>query len=438
MQQPDPRIDRHRGAVYRAEDVVASVMRSSSRRVRVDGAVLTLPDEVRFGELGAIRSFVDGVLADPRTTARFPGRGPVRVEPGRGFRRATYADGVIHIPSVDRRGSWAMTRSVVLHEVAHHLAGEPGHGRAFRAALLHLVSLHVGPAAASLLGQLFEPLDALPEVLAARPGDPGADQVRRLAALLAKAESTQSAQEAEAYLAKAALVAQRHSIDLAVAALGAPADRTVPTHRMITIGEPRRALNTLLVSLYVAIARAWSVRVDIGAGSTYVVGYGMPADLDQVESVFATSSTVMLGGARAHARSDAWRGTTYRPAGGGPAKPVTSAVARNAFCVGFIERIGERMAESARRARQEAIRQERDRSAEGDDGSGAAPSVEVALRSRDLAVGDYHRATSHARGTWRGSATGSGTAGVSRRAGRRAADQYGRHGVAGGRRAIES
>ena len=208
---------------------------------------------------------------------------------------------------------------------------------------------------------------------------------------------------------------------------------------MLTIGEPRRALNKLLVSLLVATARAWSVRVDIGHGSTYVLVYGMPADLDRVEAVFATASAMMLTRAQEHVRSGQWRGTTYRPPEGGPARPVTAAVARNAFCLGFIHRLGRNLDEAARLARSGAgggstlTRESRER-------TGTEPTahrVDLALRARDLAVTDYHRATSRARGTWRGSSSGAGTAAQSRRAGERAADEFGRRGVAGGTRAIE-
>ena len=434
MAHQDPRVDRSRGAVYQAEDSVASVMRRPHRMVRVGASVVTLPEEVRFGTLVAIQGFVDAVLADATLSGQFPDRGPVVVEVRRGFRMATYSHGRIHIPAADPRGRWALTRSVVLHEVAHHLSGVPGHGASFRAALVALYDRHVSPGAGELLRHLFAPIEAVPELVDAEIGPD--EQVRRVAALLAKAESTASAEEAEAYLAKAALVAQRHSVDMAVAAMGPDAHPEGPTHRMLTIGEPRRALNKLLVSLMVATARAWSVRVDIGHGSTYVLVYGMPADLDRVEAVFATASAMMLTRAQQHVRSGQWRGTTYRAPEGGPARPVTAAVARNAFCLGFIHRLGRNLDEAARQARSGGGAGS-DRQAP----TGAEPTpqrVDLALRARDLAVTDYHRATSRARGTWRGSASGAGSAAQSRRAGERAADEFGRRGVAGGRRAIGS
>ena len=430
MQQQDPRVDRSRGAVYQAEDSLASIMRRTHRAVRVGRRVVTLPAEVRFAGVDEVQGFVDRVLARSAADGGID-HGPVRVQVRRGFRMATYSDGQINIPAADPRGRWALTRSVVLHEIAHHLTAQPGHGRAFRATLATLYEQHVGAGAADLLRHLFAPIDAVPE-LGDAEGSPD-EQVRRVAALLAKAESTANGEEAEAYLAKATIVAQRHSVDMAVAAMAPGAERAAPTHRMLTIGEPRRALNKLLVSLLVATARAWSVPVDIGHGSTYVLLYGLPSDLDRVEAVFATASAMMVSGSAEHVRSGGWRGSRYRPPEGGPAKPVTAAVARNAFCLGFIQRLGHNLELAERQARTAA------QSSPTGDGesnrSGAQDRVDLALRAREVAVDGYHRSASRARGTWRSTASGAATASASRRAGERAADQYGRKGVPTGSRA---
>ena len=432
MQQQDPRVDRSRGAVYQAEDSVATIMRRPHRAVRLGRSVVTLPEEVRFGTLTAIQSFVDAVVADAVDSGAFADRGPVTVQVRRGFRMATYSAGTINIPAADPRGQWALSRGVVLHETAHHLAGEAGHGPRFRAALVELYRRHVSPGAAELLAHLFAPIDAVPDPRAAAPYED--DQVRRVAALLAKAEGTANADEAEAYLAKAAQVAQRHSVDMAVAAMSTEQRGQEPTHRMLTIGEPRKRLNKMLISLLVSIARAWAVRVDIGHGSTYALVYGMPADLDRVESVFSTASSMMLSRAQAHVRSGTWRGTTYRPPEGGGPRPVTGAVARNAFILGFITRLGRNLEVASSAARAGAA----EPAAGAPPDSAGADRVEVALRARDLAVIEYHRASSRARGTWRGTTSGAGSAMASRRAGERAADDYGRPGVGGRRPAIES
>ncbi len=429
MQTQDPRVDRYRGAVYQAEDTIASVMRRPHRAVRIGRHVLTLPAEVRFGSLAGVQGYVDQVLMVPETVAQYAAPAPVRVQSRRGFRKATYSAGTINIPAADPRGRWALSRAVVLHEVAHHLAAVPGHGREFRAALLHLYRLHLGADASTLLAHLLAPVEHLPDPVDSAVED---DQVRRVSALLAKAESTSSAQEAEAYLAKAGLVAQRHSVDMALAALDRHAAPDSPTHRMLTIGEPRRALNKRLVSLLIAIAHAWGVRVDIGPGSTYVLVYGMSADLDRVESVFATASSVMQTKAHDHIESGRWRGTSYRPIDGSPARPVTAALARNAFCIGFVSRLGHNLTHAAAAAR----RGDPATGVPRADPTGRTNRVDVALRARELAVSDYHRAASNAKGTWRGSASSAGSATHSRRAGERAADEYGRSSVAGARKSL--
>lgn len=454
MDEPsDPRIDRSRGAVYVAEDRVASAMDGPVRAVQLDGVRLQLPAAVHFGTLEAMQRYADAVLGHPATTSRYPGRGGVAVVPKRGFRSASYSGGVVHVPIADRRGRWALRDTVLLHEVAHHLAPGDGHGPAFRAALVHLYDTQLGHGPAQLLRRQLEHLEHLPDPDAEAAGRPP-DAVRRVAALLAKAESTANTHEAEAYLARAAIVAQRHSIELAVTALGPRPHQQTPTHRMVSIGEPRRALNNRLVSLLLAIARAWEVRVEIGPSSTYVLVYGMPDDLDQVESVFATASTVMVTRAAEHVRSGAWRGTVYHPPGGAALRPVTAAVARTAFCLGFTHRLGERLGHAQQQARREARREargaaggagptpgdQRGRGSAGaasESGPGRAAGVDLALRERARAVADYHRAASRARGTWRGSASAAGSALGSTRAGARAADQYGARQVGGPRRALE-
>ena len=430
MHSDDPRVDRGRSAVYQAEESIARIMRGSRRSVRLGRAVVVLPAEVRFGTLDAIQRFVDAVLSDPPTCAQYPGRGPAQVESRRGFRCATYESGRIRVPDSDPRGRWALTRSVVLHECAHHLAGAPGHGPQFRGALSHLYRAHLGEGAATLLEHLLAPLDDLPDV------DPGRDDQppsqRRVAALLAKAQSTTSAEEAEAYLAKAALVAQRHSVTLAVGAWSASGTPGTPTHRMLPIGQPRARSNPHLVALLLAIARSWSVPVDIGQGSTYCLLYGMPADLDQVEAIYVSASALMARRAEEHVRSGSWRGTLYRPEPGEPDRPVTATVARNAFCMGFVERVRRRLALGARDARSQS--DIRDPAGGLDAGSmaGTATSragVDLALRARDLAVTDYHRQITRARGLWRGSSSAAGAALASRHAGARAADELDRRGL---------
>lgn len=423
-----PQVDRSRGAVYQAEESVARVMRSRHRTVRVDGAILRLPQEVQFGTLATVQAYVDRVVAEASGSGTLPDRGPVVVAKRRGFGRATYAGGTISIPAADPRGRWALTRGVVLHEVGHHLAGEQGHGPAFRSTVVELYRRHVSPDAAHLLGQLFAPIDQLPDPISGNADD---SYTRRVAGLLAKAEGAASVDEAEAYLAKASLVAQRHSVDLALAALSERGRVEKPTHRMLTIGDPRRHLNPMLTNLLITIGQSWDLRADIGPGSTYVILYGLPGDLNQVESLFGTAATVMVQRARQHVQAGAWRGTSYLKAGAHDPRPVTAAVARNAFILGFIARLAGHLGSASRQAHDVAAH-----AVPGAGVAAAGAGVDVALRAREVAIADYYASTTRARGTWRGSASHAASATLSHRAGERAADDFQRPQIADRRRAI--
>ncbi|MGV1003661.1 MAG: TIGR04338 family metallohydrolase [Candidatus Nanopelagicales bacterium] len=418
--------DRQRGAVYWAESQLARIMDRPPRKVRIGGAVLTLPEPRILGSLAHAQQYVDEVLA--RRGGPTGRAAPLEVVAKRGFRTATYQAGQIHIPTPDGRGRWALAEPVLLHEIAHHLArqaGGTGHGSQFRSELVTLYEQQLGASSARLLSQLFAPLDKVPEPAA--PAEP-APVARRVGALLAKAEATDSEPEAQAFLTKATALAQRHSIDLAVAGAAGEVAPEVPTHRMIDIGPPRGAANKLLVSLLLRIANPWKVPVDIGPGSVYVLVFGLPKDLAEVERFFTTASTVMFTQADSHVRGGSWRGTKYyggsTSAGPLPAKLVTARIARTAFCTGFVTRLGQLLAASARVTVAETVSL----------GAGA----ELALQRKDLVVKHYHQAVSSARGSWQGPTSTAATAKVSRTAGARAADSMQRSGVASGRQALTS
>lgn len=326
-----------------------------------------------------------------------------------------------------------MAQTVVLHELAHHLSGGSGHGSHFREALVHLYSLHLGAPTAELLQTFFQPLADLPEERRQSESDPA---LRRVGALLAKATATQSEAEAQAYLSKATIIAAKHSVDLAVAALdlqGQGAGRPEPTHRMVTVGRPGAQSNKMLVELFVRLARNFGIAVDIGPRSTYLLAYGLPIDLDHLEAIFAAATAVMITQAGDHVRTGQWRGQQYAARdrdGRVVTRPVTARVARNAFYIGFIERVSAGAVGSGGHGG-------RDRNATPAAGQPDATRQELALRHKEVMIRDYHRRTTRARGTWRGSATTAGAAAGSRRAGQRAGEAFGRSGLPGtGRRAL--
>ncbi len=136
------------------------------------GSRMVVPQQRRFGDLAAIRRYVDHVLGLAEVRAAHPDAGPVTVRERAGQRRAHYepASATIAIPL---REAWAARESVVLHEVAHHLAcslsvgpGDPArsdprqradwHGATFRQAMCGLVAAVLGPEAALLLRTGYE------------------------------------------------------------------------------------------------------------------------------------------------------------------------------------------------------------------------------------------------------------------------------------------
>lgn len=136
--------DRYRQAVYRAEDQwSATIDRGGS--VDFFGSVVDVPVQLRFGSLPDVQAYVSQICQ--HVAVESP-----RVRHRKGGRRAHYRAGEIAIPSDQ---PWAMRESVVLHELAHHLAvltaDDHTHGTLFVTSMLSLVSTRLGDEAHLLL-----------------------------------------------------------------------------------------------------------------------------------------------------------------------------------------------------------------------------------------------------------------------------------------------
>ncbi len=247
----------------------------------------------------------------------------------------------------------------------------------------------------------------------------------RIAALLAKAERTDNPDEADAYLTKAQLLATLASIDLASARnFTRNAESTSPITRTITIGEKGKRANTHLVNLFVVVAHSNSAHVDVARDSTYVLCFGMPSDLDSIETLFASIAVQMTSQANAYVTSGSWRGEVFdgRVRVNGKItrrrREFTAQTARAAFYRAYILRIDERL----RDGRNQAI-QESDRVNVGHIHAGGESGALV-LAGKEKAVAEFHRRTSQARGSWSGY-SGSATAhsGSAASAGRTAASR---------------
>ncbi len=116
--------------------------------------------------------------------------------------------------------------------------------------------------------------------------DSAADQrmLARIRALLAKAESTDFPEEAEAFTAKAQQLMARHSIDHALLAAKA-GGRDEPVTRRIGIDNPYEAPKSLLLQVVAESNRCRSVWMKRYGLATVV---GFPADLDSVELLFTS------------------------------------------------------------------------------------------------------------------------------------------------------
>lgn len=144
--------DRQRARVYRAEDCWAlrlDAARRGAGRAQVAGSSVLLPSELLFGSMDAAQAYADDRLGGWTV----PG---VRLRVRRGQAKAHWeAPGVIALPEPAHGTPWAMRETVLLHELAHHLAfhldGRADHGAAFTRRMLELVTAALGEEAALAL-----------------------------------------------------------------------------------------------------------------------------------------------------------------------------------------------------------------------------------------------------------------------------------------------
>lgn len=201
---------------------------------------------------------------------------------------------------------------------------------------------------------------------ASRPSERQADQrmLTRVRALLAKAESTEFPEEAEALTARAQQLMAKHSIDEAlIAAAAADASgRGVTSGARLFIDNPYESAKAVLLQVIATANRCRAIWLkDLGMSA--VVGF--PADLQAVELLFTSllvqgTSVMLAAGSRrdAHGRS-------------------RTRAFRQSFLVAYAQRIGERLAGATGAAEQEA--------AAGSSGSNLLPVLAARHRAVDEA-----------------------------------------------------
>ncbi|MGY1724840.1 DUF2786 domain-containing protein [Blastococcus sp. SYSU DS0533] len=196
----------------------------------------------------------------------------------------------------------------------------------------------------------------------ARTERPVADDdraLRRIRALLTKAESTGFPEEAEALTAKAQELMTRHAVDAVLLDGGAPSGVDVDTRR-VHLADPYARAKTQLLG---AVAEANDVRLVWYQGLGIATLVGVRADLDAVELLF---TSLLLQVAQALAAAERQRG-----------RHPASRTFRRAFLLGYAHRVGERLAAARRRATEAAAEE-----AAAERGADLLP----VLRSRQAAV----------------------------------------------------
>ncbi|GAA5001853.1 DUF2786 domain-containing protein [Kitasatospora paranensis] len=160
----------------------------------------------------------------------------------------------------------------------------------------------------------------------------------RIRALLAKAESTEFPEEAEALSAKAQQLMAQHSIDDALLSVGAPS-KDSPAALRIGIDNPYESPKAMLLD---AVAAANRCRVVWAKEFGFCTIIGFDGDLDAVELLYTSllvqaTATMSRAGSRRH-RDGA---------------PRTKAF-RQSFLISYAARIRERLSEAVEQATADA------------------------------------------------------------------------------------
>lgn len=237
----------------------------------------------------------------------------------------------------------------------------------------------------------------------------------KLAKLLNQAERASSAEEADAFMARAQVLATTHSIDLAIARqhTAKKEQREQPTQKWITIGERRKGNLRHLCELFYAIASQNDLKVDLASNSTFVIAFGMPSDIEVTEVLYASLAFQMVEAANAWLKTGEYKKelvyrTVTKRDGIGLYKhreqvPMHGKVARANFYDAYIRRIQSRLAD----ARSQALEIAKEKSVEvvDENDNVITTSAEVVLRSKAIEVRDFHKTASKAKGNWKGAKT---------------------------------
>lgn len=180
--------------------------------------------------------------------------------------------------------------------------------------------------------------------------------LRRVQGLLAKAESTEFAEEAESLLAKAQELMTRHAIDAAMlAAAGADQDDAVVS-QSLAMPTPYASAKAALLAAVAAANGCRCVSLGRARGPDRCTIVGFRTDVEKTTTLFAALS---MHAARTMLAAEVPEHDTPRRF-------------RHAFLLAFAGRIGARLAEAADTARSSATAERR-----------GGPAVALVLADRD-------------------------------------------------------
>lgn len=361
-------------AVYAAEDVWAT-------REFLAG--------IRFGDFHEVQPFYVDVAA------RFREAGdhvyPPTVMARKGSLAAHYdpATKTVHLPPYDKGGVWALNTATAIHEFAHHLVPDAGHGPQFRDAMIRILKV---------LGwdhTILEKCYAEAGLVAGTKGGGITDKVGKL---LLHADRAGTPEEQKIYIEKAEALAAEHSINLALvrkraADAGGERDRPTASTLFSLAALPSTTYRNLAVELATAITQAHTARITIHGKSEYLTFYGFPEDIHLSELMLKRVTPMMFEA------SDAYLKTPEHKASG-----VAGVSARITFCKSFAWEIEARLRAAVQRTEQEI--QETLEITDGSTGTSTALALkEKAVEVKDFI--DYEWKRRGVRGSWTGSSTSS-------------------------------
>ena len=139
--------DSQKSKVYHAENILRQIVDNSrdNPTFKIEGITLTLPPEAKFSSVEDVKRYVDKVVHLPAVAEKF-GVFPVAVRSRKGQRIAHYESFPPTVAVPENGTRWALREIVVLHELAHHYAGNrAGHGPKFADTFITLLGLVMGP-----------------------------------------------------------------------------------------------------------------------------------------------------------------------------------------------------------------------------------------------------------------------------------------------------